>query len=64
MGYLWVVITIGPQRQYHVKTQKGSILVRNQRFIRCRVPESITYLQCDAQCTGDPEAMHQCTSEP
>ena len=58
-----VVIAIGPQRQYHVKTQKGSILVRNQRFIRRRVPESITYLQCDVQCTGDPEAMHQYTSE-
>ena len=59
-----VVIAIGPQRQYHVKTQKGSILVRNQRFIRRRVPGSITYLQCDAQCTGDLEATHQCTSEP
>ena len=59
-----VVIAIGPQRQYHVKTQKGSILVRNRRFIRRRVPGSITYLQCDAQCTGDLEATHQCTSEP
>ena len=59
-----MVIAIGPQCQYHIKTQKGSILVQNRHFIRHRVPESITYLQCDAQCMGDPEAMHQGTSEP
>ena len=40
-----VVTAIGSQHQYYVKTQKGSVLVRNQRFIRRRVPESVPYLQ-------------------
>ena len=59
-----VVIAIGPRLQYHIETQKGLVLVPNQCFIRRRVPESFPYLQCDAQCTKDPEATNQCTLEP
>ena len=33
-----VVTHIGPYRQYHVKLINGRVLVRNRRFIRCRVP--------------------------
>ena len=29
-----VVTAIGPQRQYHIKAQRGSVLIRNRQFIR------------------------------
>ena len=32
------VIKIEPNRTYHIKTQRGHVLVRNRRFIRRRVP--------------------------
>ena len=59
-----VVTAIGHQRQYYVKTQKGSVLVRNQRFIRRRVPESVHYLP-DNTVTQNmgPETMNQHTAE-
>jgi len=45
MTKLWdtygVVTSIGPHRQYYVKTHKGQILVHNRRFLRRRVPTSI-----------------------
>ena len=34
------VVTIGPHRRYHVRTQSGRILVRNRRFLRHRSPAS------------------------
>lgn len=58
-----VVTAIGPQRQYHIKTQRGSVLVRNRRFIRRRVPESVPYLQYNNQSTADPETEGQNTSD-
>ena len=57
-----VVAAIGPQQQYHIKTQRRSVLIRNRRFIRRRVPESVPYLQYDRQGTKDHEAMEQNTS--
>ena len=54
-----VVTAIGPQRQYHIKTQRGSVLIRNRRFIRRRVPESVPYLRYDRQCANDQEIMEQ-----
>ena len=59
-----IMIAIGPQCQSHIKAQKGPVLVQNRCFIRCRVPELVPYLQCNAQCTRDLEATNQCTSEP
>ena len=45
MTKLWdtygVVTSIGPHRQYYVKTHKGQILVHNRRFLHRRVPTSI-----------------------
>jgi len=40
-----IVTALGPHRQYHIKTQRGSTLVRNRRFIRRRVPDSVPYLR-------------------
>jgi len=40
-----IVTALGPHRQYHIKTQRGSALVRNRRFICCRVPDSVPYLR-------------------
>ena len=54
-----VVTAIGPQRQYHIKTHRGSVLIRNRRFIRRRVPESVPYLRYDRQCADDQETMEQ-----
>ena len=36
-----IVTDIGPNRRYYVKTQGGWVLVRNQRFLRQRVPVSV-----------------------
>jgi len=36
-----VVKFIGPHRQYHIQTRKGTVLLRNRRYIRRRVPASI-----------------------
>ena len=45
MTKLWdtygVVTSIGPHRQYYIKTHKGQILVCNCRFLRRRVATSI-----------------------
>ena len=40
-----IVTAIGPQRQYHVKTSRGNILIRNQRFIQRRVATLVPYLK-------------------
>ena len=48
-----VVTAIGPQWQYHIKTHRGSVLIRNRLFIRRRVPESVPYLRYDRQCAND-----------
>ena len=37
-----VIIKIGPYRQYHIKLMNGRVLVRNCRFIRCRVPVTLS----------------------
>ena len=36
-----MVVSIGPNRRYFVKTQSGRILVRNRRFLRRRTPASL-----------------------
>ena len=36
-----VVKRIGPNRQYHIHTKQGRMLIRNRRFIRRRVPASV-----------------------
>ena len=36
-----VVTSIGPHRQYHIKTDRSNTLVQNRRFICRRVPTSI-----------------------
>ena len=54
-----VVTAIGPQWQYHIKAQRGSVLIRNRQFIQRRVPESVPYLQYDRQCADDQETMEQ-----
>ena len=40
-----MVTAIGPQRQYYIKTQKGGTLIRNTRFIRRRVSDSVPYFR-------------------
>ena len=40
-----IVTAIGHQRQYYIKTQKGGTLIRNRRFIRHRVSDSVPYLR-------------------
>jgi len=49
------VTAIGPQRQYHVKTKKGNTLIRNRRFVRRRVPDSVPYFRI----TEPPKAAEQ-----
>jgi len=51
-----VVTAIGPQRQYHIKTQRGSVLIRNRWH---RVPESIPYFKYDRE----PETVGQNAAE-
>ena len=59
-----VVTAIDPQCQHSVKTQKESALVRNWRFIRCRVPESVPYLPDNTiKQNRGPETMNQHTAE-
>ena len=36
-----IVKRIGPNRQYHIQTKQGRMLIRNRRFIRRRVPASV-----------------------
>ena len=36
-----IVVSIGPNHRYFVKTQSGRILVRNRRFLRRRTPASL-----------------------
>ena len=36
-----IVVSIGPNRRYFVKTQSGRILVRNRRFLRRHTPASL-----------------------
>ena len=36
-----IVVSIGPNRRYFVKTQSGRILARNRRFLRRRTPASL-----------------------
>ena len=36
-----IVTDINPHRRYFIRTQSGSILVRNRRFLRCRTPVSV-----------------------
>lgn len=50
-----VVTAISPQRQYHIKTQQGSVLVRNRHFLHRRVPESVPYLQFNNQLVTGSE---------
>ena len=40
-----IVTAIGPQHQYHIKTQKEGTLIRNRRFICRRVSDSVPYLR-------------------
>ena len=56
------VVTIGPHRRYHVKTNGGRILVRNRRFLRRRVPTSLQFCIPAPQATYTPSpqtASHQ-----
>ena len=55
------VVTIGPHRRYHVKTNGGRILVRNS-FLRRRVPTSLQFCIPSPQATYTPSpqtAPHQ-----
>jgi len=52
-----MVTAIGPQRQYHVKTSRGTVLIRNRRFIRRRVPESVPYLREPEETRAVEEAQ-------
>ena len=37
-----IVKRIGPNRQYHIHTKQGRMLIRNRRFIRRRVPAPVS----------------------
>ena len=37
-----IVTEIGPHRRYYIKTTGGRVLVRNRRFLRRRVPASVS----------------------
>ena len=41
------VTDITPHRRYFIRTQSGRVLVRNRRFLRCRIPPSIPTLTTD-----------------
>ena len=56
------VVTIGPHRRYHVKTNGGRILVRNRRFLRHRVPASLQSRIPAPQTTNTPSP--QTASQP
>ena len=49
-----VVTSIGPHRQYHVKTGTAKIVVRNRRFLCRRVPASIPPGRTDQPQTPAP----------
>ena len=60
-----VVTEIGPQRQYHIKTQRGSVLVRNRHFIRHRIPESVPYWRYDNQWAKESKSLgEKATPQP
>ena len=40
-----VTTAIDPQRQYHIKTTRGTVLIKNRRLIRRRVPASVPYFK-------------------
>jgi len=54
-----VVTAIGPQRQYYIKTQKGSVLVRNRHFMRRRIPESVPYWRYDSQWAKKSQSVEE-----
>ena len=57
-----VVISIGPHRQYHVKTASGNVLKRNRRFLRRRIPASIFQSETNMGTTQDQPLS--CSSPP
>ena len=61
------ITEIGPHRRYFIKTQGGSVLVRNRRFIRRRVPLapiSVTSQQDPLQPTDMPRRSSRTHSKP
>ena len=55
------VTDITPHRRYFIRTQSGRVLVRNRRFLRCRIPPSIPTLTTDILPTHNLEGPRRST---
>ena len=59
-----LVTFIGPHRQYHVRTARGKMLIRNRRFLRRRVPVSIPTGQRQNEAPQPVQRQSEVTKEP
>ena len=55
------VTDIGPHRRYFIRMQSGRVLVRNRRFLCCRIPPSIPTLTTDISPTSNLERPRRST---
>ena len=58
-----IVTHVGPHRRYYVKTQSGRVLVRNRRFLRRRVPVSISPSTGPETSTNYPQGPRRSVRE-
>ena len=63
-----IVIEIGPHRRYYIKTTGGRVLVHNRRFLRRRVPASVSkgltpHTSTDPVTSGAPHTQHRSTRD-
>ena len=59
-----LVTFIGPHRQYHVRTAKGKMLIRNCRFLCRRVPGPIPTGQRQNEAPQPVQRQNEVTEEP
>ena len=53
-----IVTDIGPHRRYYVNTQGERVLVRNRRFLRCRIPASIPTTTSNVEQELQPNLLY------
>ena len=59
-----LVTSIGPHRQYHVRTARGKTLIQNRRFLRRSVPGSIPTGQRQNEPPQPVQRQNEVTEEP
>ena len=59
-----LVTSVGPHRQYHVRTARGKTLIRNHRFLRRRVPGSIPTGQRQNEAPQSVQRQNKVTEKP